>query len=95
MKIDKSTIEKIAHLSRLHFNEKDEAEMLESMNNIIEWVDKLSELNTDSVKPLTHMSEEVSVLRQDIAIHTLTHAQALHNAPKKDSNYIRVPKVIE
>lgn len=95
MKVDKETIERLAHLARLYFDEKDEEKMLKSLNGIIEWVDKLSELDTTGVEPLTHMSEEVNVMREDITLPPLDHEKGLMNAPKRDSDYFRVPKVIE
>ncbi|MFT2008430.1 Asp-tRNA(Asn)/Glu-tRNA(Gln) amidotransferase subunit GatC [Pontibacter sp. 13R65] len=95
MSTDIQTIKKIAHLARLEFNEEKEAEMLKDMNQILDWMDKLRELDTTSVEPLIHMSEEVNVMREDVVHHEITHEQALANAPKKDSDYFRVPKVLE
>lgn len=95
MKIDKDTLEKIAHLARLNFDEKEEESMVESMSEILTWVEKLNELNTDGVEPLTHMASEVNSLREDKLRDHLSHEDALKNAPKKDSDYIRVPKVLE
>jgi aspartyl-tRNA(Asn)/glutamyl-tRNA(Gln) amidotransferase subunit C len=95
MKIDKSTIEKLAHLSRLDFDAKDEEKMINSLNKILDWVDMLNKIDTTGVEPLTHMTEERTVLRQDEVGNILSHERALLNAPKKDSDYFRVPKVIE
>ncbi|WP_299825086.1 Asp-tRNA(Asn)/Glu-tRNA(Gln) amidotransferase subunit GatC [uncultured Pontibacter sp.] len=95
MSTDIQTIRKLAHLARLEFNEEKEQEVLQDLNKILNWVDKLRELDTENVEPLTHMSEEVNVLREDVAQNTVSHEQALLNAPKKDSDYFRVPKVLE
>lgn len=95
MKIDKELLHKIAHLSRLDFNEQDEQKMLNSMNSILDWVEQLNEVDTNQVMPLTHMSEELNALREDIAAEPLSHERGLKNAPRKDSDYFRVPKVIE
>ena len=95
MSTDIQTIKKLAHLARLEFNEEKEQEMLQDLNKILNWMDKLRELDTTHVEPLTHMSEEVNVLREDVAKNTVTHEEALLNAPKKDSDYFRVPKVLE
>ena len=95
MSTDIQTIKKLAHLARLEFNEEKEQEMLQDLNKILNWMDKLRELDTTHVEPLTHMSEEVNVLREDVANNTVTHEEALLNAPKKDSDYFRVPKVLE
>ncbi len=95
MIIDKEKVKKIAHLARLEFNEDEEKNLIESMNKILGWMDKLNEVDTDNVEPLRHMSVEVNVLRDDQVKPSLGHKEALLNAPKKDSDYFRVPKVLE
>ncbi|MBF9252315.1 Asp-tRNA(Asn)/Glu-tRNA(Gln) amidotransferase subunit GatC [Pontibacter sp. 172403-2] len=95
MSTDIQTIRKIAHLARLEFNEEKEQEMLQELNKILNWMDQLRALDTEQVEPLIHMSEEVNVLRDDVARNTTTHEEALLNAPRKDSDYFRVPKVME
>lgn len=95
MKLDAETLKKIAHLSRLEIDEKDTDKMLHDMSNMLTFVEKLNEVNTDGVEPLTTMSHEVNALREDIAKQNLTHEEILKNAPKKDSDFFRVPKVLE
>ncbi|HEX8516631.1 MAG TPA: Asp-tRNA(Asn)/Glu-tRNA(Gln) amidotransferase subunit GatC [Bacteroidia bacterium] len=94
MKIDKETVDKIAHLARLEFEtEAKKEEMVSAMNNMLGFIDKLNELDTSNVEPLIYMSEEVNVLREDDVKHIITQQEALKNAPKKDSDYFKVPKV--
>ena len=95
MKIDRELLDKIAHLARLEFDEKDAEKMMRDMTNIVSWVEKLNEVNTDGVEPLTTMSHEINVLREDEVKEHLPHDLALKNAPKKDPDYFRVPKVID
>jgi aspartyl-tRNA(Asn)/glutamyl-tRNA(Gln) amidotransferase subunit C len=95
MKIDRTLLDKIAHLSRLEFDEKDAEKMMMDMTAIVDWVEKLKEVDTDNVEPLTTMSHEINVLREDEVEEHLSHERALKNAPKKDSDYFRVPKVLE
>jgi aspartyl-tRNA(Asn)/glutamyl-tRNA(Gln) amidotransferase subunit C len=95
MKIDRALLDKIAHLSRLEFEEKDAEKMMKDMTAIVEWVEKLKEVNTDGVEPLTTMSHEINVLREDEVKPHLNHESALKNAPQKDADYFRVPKVLE
>lgn len=94
MKVDKETIRKIAHLARLEFEEKAEEKITQDFNKILDWMDKLNQVNTDKVEPLIHMSEEINVLREDVVANTLKHEAALSVAPKKDSDYFRVPKFL-
>ena len=95
MKIDKNTLRKIAHLGRLELDPKHEESMTKSLTSILDWVEKLSEVNTENVEPLIHMSEEVNVFREDVVKPHLEHEKGLKNAPKKDQDYFRVPKVLE
>jgi aspartyl-tRNA(Asn)/glutamyl-tRNA(Gln) amidotransferase subunit C len=95
MKIDRALLDKIAHLSRLEFEEKDAEKMMQDMTNIVNWVEKLNEVDTEGVEPLTTMSHEVNALREDKVGGHISHEDALKNAPKKDQDYFRVPKVIE
>lgn len=95
MKIDKDTLQKIAHLARLEFDETNSDKMLEDMNGILSFVEKLNEVNTDGVEPLTTMSHEINSLRNDEVKSHLDHARALNSAPSHDEDYFRVPKVLE
>ncbi|MGB3464050.1 MAG: Asp-tRNA(Asn)/Glu-tRNA(Gln) amidotransferase subunit GatC [Cyclobacteriaceae bacterium] len=95
MKITEETLEKIAHLARLKFDPDDSKQMIEDMDKILTWVEKLEELDTENVTPLTHMSAEINVYREDEVNNQLSREKALLNAPKSDKEFFRVPKVIE
>ncbi|HCM78023.1 MAG TPA: Asp-tRNA(Asn)/Glu-tRNA(Gln) amidotransferase GatCAB subunit C [Cytophagales bacterium] len=95
MKIDSTTLNKIAHLARLEINKKDEPKMLEDMGKILDFVDKLNEVDTEGIEPLTTMSHETNALRDDEVKIQLTKEEVLKNAPKKDDDFFRVPKVLE
>jgi aspartyl-tRNA(Asn)/glutamyl-tRNA(Gln) amidotransferase subunit C len=94
MHIDEKTVDHIAHLARLEFEGEAKKSIQQDMERIITFMDKLSEVNTDGVEPLIFMSDEVNVLREDVAVDSLTHEEALKNAPKRDSDYFRIPKVL-
>ncbi len=95
MNIDRQTLHKLAHLSRLDISEKDEPKMLEDLTAIVTFVEKLNEVNTDGVEPLTTMSHEVNTVREDEVGEHLPHEEVLRNAPAKDADFFRVPKVLE
>jgi aspartyl-tRNA(Asn)/glutamyl-tRNA(Gln) amidotransferase subunit C len=95
MKIDRTHLDKIAHLARLEFDEKDAEKMMKDMTAIVDWVEKLKEVDTEGVEPLTTMSHEINALREDEVKEHLRHDRALKNAPQKDADYFRVPKVLE
>lgn len=94
-KIDIKTVDEVAHLARLEFTEEGKVEILNDMNRMLAFVDKLNEMDTDGVEPLIYMTDEVNVMREDDPKITLTQKEALKNAPKKDSDYFKVPKVID
>ena len=95
MKIDNETVNKIAHLARLEFENEAKEQIIKDMNNMLVFVEKLNELDTSNVEPLIYMSDETNVLREDEVKQEITQNEALKNAPKKDSDYFKVPKVIE
>jgi aspartyl-tRNA(Asn)/glutamyl-tRNA(Gln) amidotransferase subunit C len=95
MKINDDLVQHIAHLARLEFQGEDLKTIKGDMETIISFMDKLSELDTDEVEPLIFISDEVNVLREDVVEKTVTSEQALKNAPKKDSDYFRIPKVLD
>jgi aspartyl-tRNA(Asn)/glutamyl-tRNA(Gln) amidotransferase subunit C len=95
MTLDKETLDKIAHLARLEIREGDQEKMLADMNNMVAFVEKLREVDTTGVEPLTTMAHEVNAMRQDEVKALLTKDEALSLAPKHDENFFRVPKVLE
>jgi len=95
MKITDEIVDHIAHLARLKFEGDKKAAIKKDMENITSFMDILAELPTDNVEPLIFMNDEVNVLREDIAQVSLTQQEALKNAPKKDSDYFRIPKVLD
>lgn len=95
MKITREIVRKTAHLARLELDQQTEDQMIADMSAITDWMDQLDQVNTECVAPLIHMSEEQNVMREDKVGHVLAHHEGLKNAPKKDSDYFRVPKVLE
>mgnify|MGYP001434203386 FL=1 len=95
MKISEEIVDHIAHLARLEFEGDKKQAILNDMENIISFMDKLSEVDTDNVEPLIFMNDEYNKLREDVAQVTVTQDEALKNAPKKDSDYFRIPKVLD
>lgn len=95
MKIDLETIKKISHLARLEFDAEGAEKMKKDMTQILDWVEQLNEVDTTGVEPLTTMSSEVNVMREDVVGEHLSHEAGLKNAPQRDADYFRVPKVLE
>ena len=95
MKVEVATVRRLAELSKLSFSENEEKDMVDGLNEMIAFVDKLKEMDTANVEPLVFMTEETNVLREDVVEAPISQADALRNAPSKDVYYFRVPKVIK
>jgi len=85
MSIDKATVEQIAKLAKLEFDDKSKEEIMKDLDRMLEFVDKLNELDTDNVEPLTHITEEQNVLRTDEVKTEISQGEALKNAPQKQN----------
>lgn len=95
MEITLEMVDRIAHLARLQFNEEEKAELKVDLERMIEFVEKLKEVDTTGVEPLLHITDAINVLREDEVKQTITKQEALLNVPLTDGNFIKVPKVIK
>lgn len=94
MKIDNALVDRLAELSKLEFDEQAKEGIKKDLQGILDMVAKLEEVNVDGVEPLIYMTDEKNVLRKDVVKDTVTKEEALQNAPQRDSDYFKVPKVI-
>ena len=94
MKIDESTVDKLANLAKLEFDAEAKKEIIKDLSRVLNFVEKLNELDTENVEPLVYMTDEKNILRKDEVVQEISQQDALRNAPQKDSDYIIVPKVL-
>ncbi len=96
METNDELIDRLSSLAKLEFTEATKRNDIKSdLTKIISFVDKLNEVDTEGIAPMIYVNEDIGVLRNDIANQTITKAQALKNAPQKDSDYFKVPKVLK
>ncbi len=95
MDINEQTLARITHLARLEIDESQKEQMLKELNDMIHWVEKLQEVDTEDVEPLTNMSNEVNAWREDKVQAQITREQALEQAPNKDDQFFKVPKFLK
>lgn len=95
MSVSEKDVHYIANLARLQVTNEEAKLYAKDMSNILKYMDLLNEVNTDNVAPLEHVIDLDSRFRKDEAKEPLSHEDALKNAPDADSDYFRVPKVIE
>lgn len=94
MEIDRDTTRKIADLAKLEFNEKELDEIQKDLTQMIGFVEKLNEIDTEGVEPLTHITPEGNRLREDEIKGSIDNTTALMNAPSSMGPFFTVPKVI-
>jgi aspartyl-tRNA(Asn)/glutamyl-tRNA(Gln) amidotransferase subunit C len=93
--IDKSEVEHVAHLARVSLAADELDTFTRQLGDILDYVNKLNEVDTSSVQPMEHTPHEGNVLREDAAAPSLGADKALDQAPKKAFDHFRVPKVVE
>ena len=95
MKIEKQEVEYVAHLARLEFDAGETERFTSQLNDILLYMDKLSEVDTEGVAPLSSGIEMVNAFRDDGVLDSLSYDQAMANAPEVRENCFIVPKVVE
>ena len=95
MSIDLKTIKHISKLSRISVDEKRAEKLADDLNSIFDFIEKLNELKTDNVEPLTSVAETTLKLRADEVKSKNLREQVIKNSPKENEDYFVVPKVIE
>lgn len=94
-KIDEAQVRKVAKLSRLELSEAEIEEFTGQLSAILDYVEKMNELDTENVEPLAHCLPISNVLREDHAKESLGAEKALANAPQRDGNFFKVPKILD
>ena len=94
MSLTRQDVEKVALLARLRFDDAELDKITEHMVQIVQYVDKLSELNTEEVEPMAHALDIHNALAEDDLRPSLLRDEVLKNAPKHDGEYFLVPAVL-
>lgn len=94
MKITKETIDYVANLVKLSLTEKEKVQFTKDLNSILNYMDTMNEINTDNIKPLTHVLPLKNRFRHDIDDNSNDRAQLLSNAPSQINGSFQVPKTV-
>ena len=92
--IDDETIENVCILAKLSLGEEAKAKAKQDMQKMLDYVEKLDELDTDGVEPLSHIFGDENVFRDDVVTNGDTKEAMLANAPKEKEGQYQVPKTI-
>ena len=95
MAIDLKTVKHISKLARISIEEKKAKKLADDLNSIFEFIEKLNQLNTDKVEPLTSIAETKLQLRNDKIKSENIREQILKNSPNENKDFFVVPKVVE
>ena len=95
MALDQKTVRRIAALARIKVPEENLQPLVGELNNILGWIEQLSEVDTDGVEPMTSVVETVAPQREDRVTEGGTPDRVLRNAPQAEGNLYTVPKVVE
>ena len=95
MKFDKKIVEYTAKLARMRLSDKETKELTLQLADILKYIEKLNQADTSGVEPTSHVLPIKNVFRQDKVKKSLNTADALKNAPKKEGDFFRVPRIIE
>jgi aspartyl-tRNA(Asn)/glutamyl-tRNA(Gln) amidotransferase subunit C len=95
MQITDEIIEKIAGLARLKFDDTEKIQIKNDLQNMLGFIEKMDELNTDDVKPILHMTQNVNSYRKDIIENSINNKTAMQNAKQKKVPHFIVPTVIK
>lgn len=94
-RISKQDVEKVAKLARLQLSEAEIAQFTDQLGAILEYVEKMNELDTDNVEPLAHCLPVSNVFRADKVTESLGTEKTLANAPDHDGEFFKVPKILD
>jgi aspartyl-tRNA(Asn)/glutamyl-tRNA(Gln) amidotransferase subunit C len=95
MKIDEAQVRRVAVLGRLELSDQEVSQFSTQLSAIFEYIEKLNELDTDNVEPLAHCLPVHNVFREDVPRPSLSNDDVLANAPEREDEYFKVPKILD
>jgi len=95
MAINRDTVKYTANLARIELSDKELDHFTDQLGRILAYADKLNMLNVSKLEPTSHVLEMKNVYRGDIIKKSLPASEVIKNAPGKENNLFKVPKIIE
>jgi len=95
MRISREEVQRVALLARLEFTPAEEVELAEHFDKVLTYMEKLNQLNTGDVEPTAHAVDVPSPLREDRVTNQPDTDALLRNAPAREKDFFKVPKIIE
>lgn len=95
MSAGKEELRRLAYLTRLELTPQEEEEMIGHLNKMLSYVEKLKELNTEGIEPTAHAVDVPSPMREDVVTNQPDVDNLLRNAPDREGDFFKVPRIIE
>lgn len=92
--INEQTIQHLSNLCKLEFSDDEKTQIIDDLNNILNFIDKIKEVDTSDVEPLIYMSDRNNVFRNDSETQSTSQKDALTNSPSNNSEFFVVPKIL-
>jgi len=93
-RISKKEVEHIAWLARIELSEEEKGLFTKQFNEILDYFEKIDEVETEEVPPTYHVLDLVNVYREDEVLSSLSIEEALKNAPKKEKQFLKAPRIV-
>ena len=94
MKLSKNEVLYVGNLARLYIDEGDIEKFSKQLSDILLYIEKLNSINTDNIEPMAHAVEVTNAFREDKVTNSHGKEDSLSNAPDRDEDYFKVPKII-
>ena len=95
MPVSREDVEYVAKLARIEFTEEEKATLTSQLSSILDHIEKLNELDIEGVEPTFHVLDVTNVFREDEVRPSLPTEETLKNAPARDGDFFKVPKILE
>jgi aspartyl-tRNA(Asn)/glutamyl-tRNA(Gln) amidotransferase subunit C len=95
MKIAREEVKRVAVLARLELSSEEQAAFTDQLDRILQYMEKLNELDTAGVEPAIHTAEIVNAFREDKVTTRSSGESLLSNAPALEKSFLKVPKILE
>ena len=91
--IEIKDVEHVAKLARLELTEEEKVKFSKQLGDVLGYVDEMNEVDTTSVQPMSHAVEFSNVMREDVEIYEQTREELMSNAPDREGDFFKVPKI--
>lgn len=95
MPLSRKEIEYVANLSRIELSSEEMEKFASQLSSILDYINKLKELDVQNQAPMTHVFDIKNVMRKDSVKNSISSEQALQSAPAKDKKYFKAPKIVD